>query len=209
QLGGGNRQRLACRGPPVFPATQKRRYGSRPKCAADVGVRSALPLRWLNTTGASLRCPSPARMPAAPRGVGRSSAETPSVSLPLDAFLFLEEGQVDAIGDVRVADDRLGVATLGDRVEILEQPFADHDDSEVARPEVLLCAVGDAALTDPGDDVLVDDVARDPAAMLVLDRTHPGRHAPLHVGFAPLRHAHEEPSDAECVLVVDRNAPFE
>src|SRR5262249_42517478 len=128
---------------------------------------------------------------------------------PLDAFLFLEEGQLDAIGDVRVADDRLGIATLRDRVEVLEQPFADHDDAEVARPEVLLGAVGDTALTDPGDDVLVDDVARDPAAVLVLDRAHPGRHALLHVRLAPLRHTHEEPGDAERILVVDRNAPFE
>src|SRR5262244_3350273 len=30
-----------------------------------------------------------------------------------------------------------------------------------------------------------------------------------HVGLAPLRHAHEEPRDAERVLVVDRHAPFE
>src|SRR5262249_16384700 len=104
---------------------------------------------------------------------------------------------------------RLGIATLRDRVEVLEQPFADHDDAEVARPEVLLGAVGDTALTDPGDDVLVDDVARDPAAVLVLDRAHPGRHALFHVRLPPLRHTHEDPGDAERILVVDRNAPFE
>ena len=74
---------------------------------------------------------------------------------------------------------------------------------------MLLGAVGDAALADPGDDVLVDDVAGDPAAGLVLDRADPGRHALLHVRLAALRHAHEEPRDAERVLVVDRHAPFE
>src|SRR5262249_31388032 len=72
-----------------------------------------------------------------------------------------------------------------------------------------LAAVGDRALADPGDDVLVDDVAGDPAAVRVLDRAHPGGNGVLHVGLAPLRHAHEEPRHAERVLVVDRHAPFE
>src|SRR5258707_11885894 len=35
------------------------------------------------------------------------------------------------------------------------------------------------------------------------------RHAFLHVGLAPLRHPHEEPGDAERVLVVHWHAPFE
>ena len=74
---------------------------------------------------------------------------------------------------------------------------------------MFLGAVGDAALAHPGDDVLVDDVARDPAAVLVFDRTHPGRHALLDIGFAPLRHPHEKPGDAERVLVVHRHPPFE
>src|SRR5262249_17121157 len=127
----------------------------------------------------------------------------------LDAFLFLEVRQLDAFRHVRVADDRLRIATLGDGVEIVEQALADHHNSEVARADVFLAAVGDRALTDPGDDVLVDDVARDPAAVLVLNRAHPGRNGVLHVGFASLRHAHEEPRNAERVLVVDRHAPFE
>src|SRR5262249_28668693 len=128
---------------------------------------------------------------------------------PLDAFFFLEVRQLDAFGHVRVADDRLRIAALGDGVEIVEQALADHHNSEVARADVFLAAVGDHALTDPGDDVLVDDVARDPAAVRVLDRAHPGRNGALPVGFASLRHAHEEPRNAERVLVVDRHAPFE
>src|ERR1051326_7597629 len=74
---------------------------------------------------------------------------------------------------------------------------------------MLLGAVGDRPLPDPGDDVLVDDVAGDPAAVLAADRALPGRYAVLHVGLAPLRHANEEPRHRQCVLVVDRYPPFE
>src|SRR6266540_5094143 len=45
-----------------------------------------------------------------------------------DALLPLEIGQLDTFGDIRVADDRLGVAALRDGLEILEQPLADHHD---------------------------------------------------------------------------------
>src|SRR5262249_39471367 len=128
---------------------------------------------------------------------------------PLDALLFLEEGQLDALRHVRVADDRLRIAALGDGVEIVEQALADHHDAEVAGADVLLAAVGDRALADPGDDVLVDHVAGDPAAVLVLDRAYPGGNGVLYVGLASLRHAHEEPRHAERVLVVDRHAPLE
>src|SRR6478735_1778701 len=74
---------------------------------------------------------------------------------------------------------------------------------------MLLGTVGDLALPDPGDDVLVDDVAGDPAAVLALDWAFPGRHAVLHIGLAALRHADEEPRHRQRVLVVDRHAPFE
>src|SRR5215813_15000550 len=52
-------------------------------------------------------------------------------------------------------------------------------------------------------------MARDPAAVLVLDRAHPGRDLVLHIRLAALRHPHEEPADAERVLIIDRHAPFE
>src|ERR1043166_9559171 len=74
---------------------------------------------------------------------------------------------------------------------------------------MLLGAVGDGALPDPGDDVLVDDVAGDPAAVVVPDRTFPCRHAVLHVRLAALRHANEEPRHRQRVLVVHRPPPFE
>src|SRR5712691_132697 len=127
----------------------------------------------------------------------------------LDALFFLEIGQLDAFGQVRAADDRLGIAALRDGVEIVEQALADHRNAHVARADILLGAVGDPPLPDPGDDVLVDDVARNPAPVLALDRAHPGRDRFLHKGLASLRHAHEEPGDAQRVLVVDRHAPFE
>src|SRR5262249_17798911 len=98
---------------------------------------------------------------------------------PLDGLLFLEVRQLDASRHVRVADDRLRIAALGDGVEIVEQALTDHHNAEVAGADVFLAAVGDRALTDPGDDVLIDDVARDPAAVLVLDRAHPGRNGVL------------------------------
>src|SRR5215470_2553801 len=52
-------------------------------------------------------------------------------------------------------------------------------------------------------------MARNPPPVLVLDRACPGRDLVLHIGLAPLRHPHEEPADAERVLVVDRHPPFE
>src|SRR3954463_10205729 len=74
---------------------------------------------------------------------------------------------------------------------------------------MLLRAVGDGALPDPGDDVLIDDVTGDPAAVVVPDRTLPRRHAVLHVRLATRRHANEEPRHRQRVLVIHRHAPFE
>src|SRR5262249_36181153 len=127
----------------------------------------------------------------------------------LDALLFLEVRQFHAAGHVLTAHDRPRIATLRDGIEIVEQAFADHGDAHVARADILLGAIRDAALPDPGDDVLVDHVARNPASALILDRADPGRNRVLHVRLAPFRHPHEEPGDAERVLVVDRHAPFE
>ena len=41
------------------------------------------------------------------------------------------------------------------------------------------------------------------------DRRVPGRNAGLHVGFAILWHAREEPADTERGGVIDRHTPFE
>ena len=109
----------------------------------------------------------------------------------------------------RIADHALRIAAGLDRLDLLEEAIAHHGDADVARAQMLLRAVGDRALPDPGDDVLVDDVAGDPAAVLAPDRALPGRHAVLHVRLAALRHADEEPRHRQRVLVVDRHAPFE
>src|SRR5579883_176876 len=90
-----------------------------------------------------------------------------------------------------------------------EEAPAHHGDADVARPQILLSTIGDAPLADPGDDVLVDDVAGDEATVLVLERAHPGRHALLHVGLAALGDTREEPGDAQRILVIDRDPPFE
>src|SRR5262249_44092169 len=72
-----------------------------------------------------------------------------------------------------VADHALRIGAAGDRVEVAEQLPAQERDAAVARAEILPGAVGDAPLADPGDDVLVDDVAGDPAPARVLDRAGP------------------------------------
>src|SRR5262249_35975447 len=110
----------------------------------------------------------------------------------LDTFLLLIEGQLDAARHVRIADDRLRLAPLRHGIEIVEQALADHRDAEIAGAEILLGAVGDAPLPDPGDDVLVDHMAGDPAPVGILDRADPGRHALLNEGLAAFGHAHEE-----------------
>src|SRR6202012_2600353 len=97
----------------------------------------------------------------------------------------------------------------GDGVELLEKAVAHHGHADIARAQIFLAAIGNAALADPGDNVLVDDMAGNPAAGIVLDRADPGRHPLLHIGLAAFRHAHEEPRDIERILIVDRHAPFD
>ena len=53
----------------------------------------------------------------------------------------------------------LGFAARGDFLQFLEEAVADHRDAAVAGAEIFLRAVGDHALPDPGDDVLVHHVA--------------------------------------------------
>src|SRR6185312_14432578 len=71
-------------------------------------------------------------------------------------------------------------------------------------------AIGDGTLTDPADKILVHDMAGDPASGLFIDDGRiPVRDAVLQVRLALLRHAGEEPADAERIGVVDRHTPFE
>src|SRR5260221_187685 len=126
------------------------------------------------------------------------------VELPADV------GQLDAPVRLGVADEALRILARGNGGQIPEELPADERDPSVARAEVLLGAVGDAPLADPGDDVLVDHVARDPAPGLrVPDRRAPRGNAFLLVGLGFLRHADKGPGDREHVLVVHRYAPLE
>src|SRR5207253_10923771 len=83
---------------------------------------------------------------------------------------------------------------------------ADHHDAAVARAQIFLAAIGDAALPDPGHEILVHDMAGDPASgPWVHDRPLPGRDAVLDIGLALLRHPAEMPHHAQRVLVIDRH----
>src|SRR5262245_22840431 len=89
-------------GGPFLTTPYARSSVSGPPWAAP-GTKGGARLR---TIPVIVRCPWPARTPAAPRGAGRSSAEKPSVEQgiflvvlerdPLDALLFLEVRQLDA-----------------------------------------------------------------------------------------------------------------
>src|SRR3982074_1218796 len=123
--------------------------------------------------------------------------------------LARQVGRLDACGRRGIANDAFGLPARLDRIELGKEALTHHADADVAAAQVLARAVSDHALAHPGDDVLVDDVARDPAPAFVLDGAAPTRAPVLDEGLAPLRHAHEEPRDAERILVVDRHPPFE
>src|SRR6185503_21249012 len=111
---------------------------------------------------------------------------------------------------VRVANERLGLAAAHHGLGVFQDAPAHHDDAAVAFAQVLLRAVGDGALADPGDEVLVHDVRGDPAVgQRVLDRAVPVGNAVLLVGLHLVRHAIEEPAHAQHVGVVDRHTPLE
>src|SRR5262249_18150939 len=95
-------------------------------------------------------------------------------------------------------------------LDLLEHLPAHHDDSVVALAEVLLGSIGDRALSDPRDEVLVHHVARDePAGHRIFDRRVPVGDAVLPERLHLVRHAVEKPPDAERAGVVDGDAPLE
>src|SRR5262245_23800724 len=62
-----------------------------------------------------------------------------------------------------IAAHRLGPAAPGHELGLLQHPLAHCDHAAVALAQVLLGAVGEGALTHPGDEVLVHYVRGDPA----------------------------------------------
>src|SRR6185312_2570280 len=122
----------------------------------------------------------------------------------------IHDRQRHQILELLVADYRLGVAAFLDGFQILEKAAADLRDALVAGGKMFVLAVGDHALAHPGDEILIHDVAGDPApGRLVADRAVPGRDRVLDVRLAVLRHAREEPRHRQRVVIVDRHAPFE
>jgi hypothetical protein len=121
-----------------------------------------------------------------------------------------DDRQRDAAVRRRVANDRLWFATGCHRLEILKEALPHHDDPAVAAPQMLPPPVGDRTLADPADKILVHDMAGDPATGRGIgDQRVPAGDAALHIRLAILRHAREEPADAQSVGIVDRHAPFE
>src|SRR6266508_2487227 len=109
-----------------------------------------------------------------------------------------------------IADHRPGLTAAGHELGLLQDRLAHHDDAAVALAQVLLSPVGDRALSDPRDEVLIHDVRRDPApGPWVLDRAVPVRDPVLREGFHLVRYPIEEPTNAQHVLVVDGHAPLE
>src|SRR5262249_2428229 len=136
---------------------------------------AGIALAGIDAHGAGELVPHFARLPGLPREPLRPPAVV-GIFLPLLARdrigerLRRRDWQLHQLGDFGIADDALGVASLRHGFHVLEKAIADHRDAAIARAEQLLAAIRDRALADPGDDVLVDDVARDPAAVGVLDR---------------------------------------
>ena len=60
-----------------------------------------------------------------------------------------------------IAHDGLGLAAPRDDRRLLEHALAKQDDAAIALAQMLLRAIGDGPLPDPGHEVLVHDVAGD------------------------------------------------
>src|SRR2546427_7001324 len=128
----------------------------------------------------------------------------------LQEELAPDDRQPDAAVLLRIADHAHGLFALRDPLGVLQDALAHQDDAAVALAQVLLGPVGHGALADPGDEVLVHDVRGDPAiGERILDRAVPVGDLVLLVRLHLVRHAIEEPADAQHVAVVDRHAPLE
>src|SRR5262249_60184623 len=87
---------------------------------------------------------------------------------------------------LRIADHGLGLLAAHHALGVVEDAPAHHDDAAGALAQVLLRAVGDRALADPGAGVLIHDVRSDPAVgERVLNGARPVRDAllPIRLGL--------------------------
>src|SRR5262249_61670561 len=102
-------------------------------------------------------------------------------------------GQLDAAGGGWVAQHTERIVARRDLLHLREETLAHHGDADIARAQMLFAAVGDGTLPDPGNNVLVDDMAVDPASAGILDRADPGRDDALNERLAALPHPQQEP----------------
>src|SRR5579872_422339 len=86
----------------------------------------------------------------------------------LDESLPPNDRQLDTAVHLCIAHHGLWIAAAIERLQIVEEALAHHDDAAVAATEMLALTVGDRALSDPADEILVHDVAGDPAASLLV-----------------------------------------
>src|SRR2546422_6163966 len=128
----------------------------------------------------------------------------------VDEEIAADDRQPDAPVLLRISDHALGLAAAHHPLGVFEDAPAHHDDAAIALAQMLLRAVGDRALADPGDEVLVHDVRGDPPVrQRILDRARPVGDPVLLEGLHVVRHAIEEPAHAQHVRVVDGHAPLE
>ncbi len=90
-------------------------------------------------------------------------------------------GSGTLLGHFRVANSADRVFAPRDLLHFFEELVAHHGDAAVAGAEEFLAAVGDRALANPRDNVLIDDVTRKSSALGILDRAVPCRNALLDV----------------------------
>src|SRR5437899_11544100 len=116
----------------------------------------------------------------------------------LEVAVAADDGEADAAIRLGVAYHGLALTASANDLDLLEHLPAHHDDSAVALAEMLLRSVGDRALSDPRDEILVHHVGRDePAGHRIFDRRVPGGDAVLRERLHLVRYAVEEPPAAD------------
>src|SRR5262245_17946893 len=122
----------------------------------------------------------------------------------------MRDGQGHTLIQAKIPYRTRRLFTFGDAFHLFEKPLSQHQDSTITQTEMLLAAIRDAALSGPGDEILIHHVAGQPTACRgILDGTVPGWDVALLVGFTSFGNSLESPGHAECVLVIHRDAPFE
>src|SRR5947209_11220154 len=107
-------------------------------------------------------------------------------SYPLHKQFLVLARQRNILRDRRIPDNAFRILAAPYGLDFAEEAIAYHRNADVAAAEDFLGAIGNSALTDPGDEVLVHDMRRYPASVGSSHGRPPGRHALLNIGLAPL-----------------------